>query len=234
MVTVGACLGSGIGALFWWSVYKPSATAAQSAPAIQPPAEEVGTSEVKVEEPKPNLIPVGYRKLFITYNPTTKTFTEADSGIPAVAAQFSNAHERGKAILEAQDIRARVIFEPSEFYEKLSKGENDAEKTTTDFATVHEGIWLNEENSVVHFTRGETKTLILAVQMQEGGFGGFDAFEHSYSNRSGVEIYLPRIPKLTADKYVLKVVVEGGAGGDLSKLFHFTLTLRPEFNLSRG
>jgi hypothetical protein len=189
--------------------------------------------EVKVEEPKPNLIPVGYRKLHVVFDPATQTFKEGDNGILTLVALFSNEHERGKQLSEAEDIRARISFEPSEYYEKLGKGIKDAEKSTTGFASVREGIWLNEKQSVVNFSRGETKTLIIAVQMQDDlGFGSFDAFEHSTATRNGREIYLPKIPKLTADKYVVKVVLSGGARGDIDELYHFTVTLRPEFNIS--
>jgi hypothetical protein len=67
--------------------------------------------------------------------------------------------------------------------------------------------------------------LILAVQMPDGGFGGFDAFEHSIKTINGNELFLPKIPKLTADKYMVKVELTGGAHG--YELYHFLITLRP-------
>ena len=178
-------------------------------------------------EAKPNIIPVRFRKLYITYDPPTRIFKEADTGIPAIAAQFRNAHEQGKQISEAKDIRAHVYFEPFDFYKKL-------DRSIPGFANVEEGIWLNEKNALVNFERGETKTLILVIQMQDGKFGGFDAFEHQLRTVDGRELFLPKIPMLTADKYMVKVEITSGVKGELAELHHFIITLRPEFNISSG
>ncbi|HMH46005.1 MAG TPA: hypothetical protein VK557_21125 [Pyrinomonadaceae bacterium] len=186
----------------------------------------VAQDQPKREEAKPNIIPVSYGKRHITFDPSTQTFTLADAGILALVAQFRNSHEQGKEISEAKDIRAHIYFEPSEFYKNL-------DRTVPGFASVEEGIWLNEKSAVVSFARGETKTLILAVQVQDLGFGGFDAFEHGTRKMDdGREIFLPRIPMLTADKYMVKVEIVGGFKGELAELHHFTITLRPEFNIS--
>jgi hypothetical protein len=244
LLIVGAGVGASMGAFGYWTIQRQQqkqGTASianqaktETARAAQQTLGDSSSQETKVAKPEPNLLPVGYRKLFIGFNPATQTFIEADKGIPAVVALFTNDTERGKTISEAKEIRARIIFEPSEFYEKLNKGINDAEKTTTGFASVVEGIWLNERQSVVHFSRGETKTLIIAIQMQgDLGFGGFEGFGHSTSIRDGMEIFLPKIPILTADKYFVKVVLSGGESGDISELFHCTLLLRPEFKISR-
>jgi hypothetical protein len=178
-------------------------------------------------EAKPNIIPVSFRKLYITYDPPTQTFREADAGILAVAAQFRNAHEQGKQICDAKDIRAHVYFEPFDFYKNL-------DRTIPGFANVEEGIWLNEKTALVNFERGETKTLVLVIQMQGEKFGGFDAFEHQMRTLDGRELFLPKIPILTADKYLVKVQITGGVKGELAELHHFIITLRPEFNISSG
>lgn len=172
----------------------------------------------------PNLIPVSYGTLHILYDPATKTFKESDSGNLAVVARFRNAHEHGKEITDANDIRAHIYFEPIEFYKNL-------DKNIPGFANVDNGIWLDEKHPVVSFTRGETKTLILAVDMGDGGFGAFD---YRIEKGAGAERLLPRVPKLTVDKYVVKVEIIGGVHGELAELYHFTITLRPEFNISFG
>ena len=179
------------------------------------------------DEAKPNITPVGYQNTYITYDPSTQTFKEADTGIPALVAQFRNAHQQGKEISEGRDIRARIGFEPFDFYKKL-------DRTIPGFANVAEGIWLNEKNALVNFTKGETKTLILAVKMQDGRFGGFDWYEHQMQTIDGRELFLPKIPVLTADKYVVKVQITGGVKGEIADLHHFTITLRPEFTISFG
>jgi hypothetical protein len=162
------------------------------------------------DEPKPNITPVGFRKLHITYDPVSQAYTEADTGILAVVAFFRNAHDFGKAISEAKEIRAHIIYQPSEYYEKLRKGVKDAEKTTPGFAGVNDGIWLNEKNPVVNFARGETKALVMAIELPTGGFGGFDAFGHTFSNVNGIRIYIPTIPIMSADKYLVRVFITGG------------------------
>jgi hypothetical protein len=85
---------------------------------------------------------------------------------------------------------------------------------------------------VVDFAEGETKTLILAVRMPDGDFGGFDSFGHSMTTTNGKEVFLPKVPLLTADKYFVKVEITGGPHGELSVLYHFTISLRPGFNIS--
>ncbi len=197
-----------------------STTLKKSAPPITPP-------ESTTEKAAPNITTVSYGSRFINFDPSTQTFVTADAGIPALVIEFRNAHERGKEISEAKDIRAHVYFEPFDFYKKL-------DKNIPGFAHVEEGIWLNEKSAVVNFERGEAKTLILAVQMElAGGFGGFDAFDHSISRRpDGTEVFLPRIPKLTADKYVVKVEITGGTKGEIAELYYFTMTLRPKFDVS--
>jgi hypothetical protein len=179
------------------------------------------------EQPRPNIIPVGYGKRNITFDPSTQTFITVDTGMLALVVQFRNSHEYGKQISEATDIRAHIYFEPSQFYETL-------DRDMPGFAKVEEGIWLAQPSHIVNFARGATGVLVLAVQMEENGFGGFDAFEHSISVKpDGTKLFLPRIPKLSADKYVVKVEITGGARGDIAELHHFTITLRPEFNIFR-
>lgn len=222
MIIVGMCAGGSFGVLLWWSVYRQPSTAVQAVPTTQPIIEEVKLPEVRVDDPKPNLIPVSYGKRHIVYDPTTQTFKESDSGILTVVAQFRNAHERSKKISEANDIRAHIYYEPSEFYKNL-------DKNIPGFTKVDDGIWLDEKQFLVNFKRGETKTLILAVQMPDGGFGAFD---YRFEKADGPERLLPRVPKLTADKYVVKVQLTGEANGDIDELYHFQITLRPEFNIS--
>lgn len=182
----------------------------------------VGTlQEVKVDEPKPNLIPVGYGKRHLVYDHVTRTFTE-DGHLLAVVARFRNAHERSRRIAEVSDIRAHIYYEPSEFYKNL-------DRSIPDFAGVDNGIWLDEPHCSVDFARGETKTLILVVQLADGEFGAFD---HRIEKIDDTDRLLPRVLKLTADKYHIKVELSGGADGEVCELYHFDVTLRPDFNIS--
>jgi hypothetical protein len=211
-----------------WSVW-PKPLSSEKEASLPRPSESASPPPTEFSsEAKPNIVPVGYGERQLNFNPLTQTFVMADTGLRAVVAEFRNAHESGREISEAKDIRAHVSFEPFDFYKKL-------DKTVPGFANVEEGIWLNEKNAVVNFTRGETKTLILVVQMQDGGFGGFDAFEHSTSRTpDGRELFLPRMPKLSADKYVVKVEITGGAKGEIAELYHFTITLRPKLKIVYG
>jgi hypothetical protein len=185
--------------------------------------------------PKPNVIPVGLGKPPLIYDPDKRTFGEgfADSKLVAVAVTFRNAHEQGKELSEAKDIRAHIGYEPFEFYEKLGKGQNvkEAENSTKGFTSVDDGIWLDEAQPVVSFARGETKTLILAVKFPDGSVA---TFSHPIEQRAGTSAPFPRLRPLIADKFVVKVEITGGEHGEIDELYHFTITLRPEFTISYG
>lgn len=178
------------------------------------------------ETPKPNLIPVHYGKHPIIYDPNTRTFKEgfADQGLLTMVVEFRNAHERGKEIIEAKDIRAHIYYEPFEFYKNL-------DRNIPGFAGVDDGVWLEEFQPTINFARGETKTLILAVQSPNGTFAVYD---HPIEQREGINIPFPRVRLLTADKYVVKVELTGGTHGEVYEFHVFTITLRPEFNISYG
>jgi hypothetical protein len=177
-------------------------------------------------EPQPNLILVHYGKQPLIYDPATRTFKEgfADQGLMAIIVEFRNAHERGKEITEAKDIRAHISYEPFEYYKKL-------DRNIPGFAGVDDGVWLGESQPAINFARGETKTLILVVPSPDGTFAVFD---HPIEQRAGVNIPYPRLRMLTADKYVVKVELTGGAKGEIAELYLFTITLRPEFSISYG
>ena len=61
---------------------------------------------------------------------------------------------------------------------------------------------------------------------------GFGAFDYGIETTEGKERLFPRVPKLTADKYVVKVELAGGAHGEIAELYTFTITLRPTLNIS--
>lgn len=209
-----------------WSNLLAGSEAPPAANHTPTPAAQV--SEPIADTPKPNIIPVSFGERHLRFDPSTKTFMTADTGIRALVAEFRNAHERGKEIIEGKDIRAHIYFEPFDFYKKL-------DKNIPGFAHVEEGIWLNEKSAVVNFARGEAKTLVLVVELEPNGVGGFDAFDHSISKRpDGTEVLLPRVPKITANKYVVKVEITGGAKGEIAELYHFTITLRPKLTISFG
>lgn len=209
------------------------AKAEQTTPTPQPTLEEVKPPEIKADEPKPNIIVVGYGKPPTIYDPSARIFTEgfAGQGVLAVVAEFRNAHERGKELSEAKEIRAHISYEPFEFYEKLGKGIKNPENSTSGFANVDDGVWLGEAQPLVNFARGETKTLILAVQSPDGTFA---AYSHPIELRAGISVPFPRLRMLTADKYVVKVEITGGVKGEIAELYHFTITLRPEFTIFFG
>ncbi|MDQ1590593.1 MAG: hypothetical protein QOG71_1220 [Pyrinomonadaceae bacterium] len=184
-------------------------------------------------EPQPNLIPVHYGQHPVIYDPATRTFKEglADLGVLTIVVEFRNAHERGKELAEAKDIRAHINYEPFKFYENLGKGVKNPMEGVTGFAGVADGVWLDESQPVVNFARGETKTLILATPFPDGTFGVYD---HPIEQRAGVRIPFPRLRMLTADKYVVKVQLTGGAKGEIAEQYNFTITLRPKFNITFG
>lgn len=222
LILLGAIVGGCVGAVGYWSIKKQNETVARQDEKQEAPGEQTQ----KLPQPRPNIIPVAFGKRHITFDPITQTFQESDAGILALTMTFRNAHERDKEITDAKAIRAHIGFEPFDFYKKL-------DRTIPGFASVEEGIWLNEKSSVIDFSRGEAKTLVIAIEMLPHGYGGFDAFQHSFSTRpDGSQIFLPRIPKLTADKYVVKVEITGGDKGEIADLNHCTVTLRPEFNIS--
>jgi hypothetical protein len=68
--------------------------------------------------------------------------------------------------------------------------------------------------------------------MGDGGFGGFDAFNHHFLTIQGKEVFVPSVPKLTADKYVVKVELAGGAHGEVYVFNVYNMTLRPEPSIS--
>jgi hypothetical protein len=192
----------------------------------QPTLEEAKPPELKADEPKPNLTIVSYGIMNIIYDPATRIFKESGlqgKGIPAVVVQIRNAHEPGKEIIEANAIRAHIYYEPFGNYTHLGK---DAPGPTK----VDDGVWFREAQPIVNFARGETKTLIVAVQSPDGSFG---AFEHPIEQREGIAMPFPLILKLTADLYMMRVEITGGAHGEISELYPFTLMLRPEFKISR-
>lgn len=177
------------------------------------------------EKPKPNLTIASYGKLNIIYDPATRTFKEGlDKGISAVVVHFRNAHELGKEITDANDIRAHIYYEPFEY-------RNNLNENLPGFTTANDGVWFREVQPVVNFARGETKALILAIQIPNGEFG---AFEHPIEQREGLSMPFPLVLKLTADKYRVKVQITGGANGEVYEFYVFTLTLRPEFSISYG
>jgi hypothetical protein len=232
MIVVGAVIGGVIGALFWWGVSRQLVTAAQSAP-IRPTLEEVSQPEVKAEEGKPNIIVVGYNKPPVIYDPVARIFKEAfaDQGALTLVAYFRNAHEHGKELSEATDMRAHIGYEPFEFYEKLGKGIKNAQESTSGWQSVDDGVWLGETQPLVKFARGETKALILAAQ---GKDGTFFTYSHPIEQNVGITVPFPRVRILTADKYIVKVQITGGSKGEIAELYHFTITLRPEFAILRG
>lgn len=184
--------------------------------------QEVTPREIKSDEPKPNLIPIGYGKRCIVPGVANLTFTEdGDQHIPAVVAQFRNTNDRSKRIEEARDIRAHIYFTPVDYYK-------DVKQEMVGGAKVDDGIWLDEKDCVINFARGQTKTLIIAVQCGSEIL----TFQHRIVSEDGVDRLLPRMSTLTADKYHVKVELSGGAQGDVYELFHFYVTLRPEFNIS--
>lgn len=188
--------------------------------------------EGKAEEGKPNLIVVGYGKPPTIFNFDTRTFREgfADRGTETLVVEFRNAHERGKKISEAKNIRAHIGFEPFEYYEKSGRGVKNAAEGITGWARVDEGVWIGEAQPVINFAPGETKTLILA---SPGPDGTFHAYGHPIEHRPGTIAPFPRLHMLTAYKYVVKVQLTGGSQGEIAELYQFTVTLRPEFNISR-